>query len=254
MGQRSWEPTSRPVAAIIAFLLCIGAAQGSPPMQARTGLGIDATTEALSSPRLPYELTSLLLDEGLRFGEARPRGRAAPFFLSLKAPDRAESLGCLTAAVYHEARSEGEEGQRAVAQVVLNRVRHPAYPTTICKVVHQGPLRAGGGCQFTFTCDGATKRAIDPAAWDAARAVAEAALAGHVEEKVGLATHYHTLLVRPSWSARLERAGSIGRHTFYILSGKPRALALAPNGDLAGDSAAQEPRLRGTEALAALVE
>src|SRR6476660_5886742 len=64
------------------------------------------------------------------------------------------SLQCLTQAIYYEARNQSDDGERAVAQVVLNRVRHPAFPNTVCGVVYQGAVRPGGGCQFTFTCDG----------------------------------------------------------------------------------------------------
>src|SRR3954454_21233641 len=94
------------------------------------------------------------------------------------------SLQCLTQAIYYEARSQSEDGQRAVAQVVLNRVRHPAFPNTVCGVVYQGAVRPGGGCQFTFTCDGAMNAAIEPYAWDRARRIAEAALRGSVYRPV----------------------------------------------------------------------
>src|SRR5262249_55624357 len=78
-------------------------------------------------------------------------------------------LDCLASAVYYEARGESAAGQAAVAQVVLNRARHPAFPKTICGVVFQ---RAGGGCQFSFACNGAMRRPKEPAAWSRAQAVA----------------------------------------------------------------------------------
>jgi len=133
--------------------------------------------------------------------------------------DRLRSLQCLSEAVYYEARSESEDGQRAVAQVVLNRVRHPAYPGSVCGVVYQGPMRAGGGCQFTFTCDGSL--ALPPAgpAWLAARRIAAEALAGQVYAPVGLATHYHTQQVLPVWAYRLAKAAVIGNHIFYRTPG-----------------------------------
>src|SRR3546814_13220413 len=89
------------------------------------------------------------------------------------------SIECLAAAVYYEAGSESVDGQRAVAQVVLNRVRHPAYPNSVCAVVFEGAQRATG-CQFTFTCDGAMRRTPSVAGWERARKVAEAAPAGKV--------------------------------------------------------------------------
>src|SRR5687768_16476229 len=89
--------------------------------------------------------------------EANPRAPST-VFRAQSPGDQVRSLLCLAEAVYYEARSESEDGQRAVAQVVLNRVRHPAWPGSVCGVVYQGPLRAGRGCQFTFTCDGSLLR------------------------------------------------------------------------------------------------
>jgi spore germination cell wall hydrolase CwlJ-like protein len=133
--------------------------------------------------------------------------------------DAARSLNCLAEAVYYEARSESEDGQRAVAQVVLNRVRHPAYPASVCGVVYQGPLRAGGGCQFTFTCDGSLASPPGGDAWLRARRIAAEALAGSVYAPVGLATHYHTQQVLPVWAFKLAKAEVIGNHIFYRMPG-----------------------------------
>jgi spore germination cell wall hydrolase CwlJ-like protein len=144
---------------------------------------------------------------------------AAIAFKGLGAIDRMRSLQCLAEAIYYEARSEPEEGQRAVAQVVLNRVRHPAYPGSVCGVVYQGPMRAGGGCQFTFTCDGSMRFSPFGADWLRARRLAAEALAGKVEASVGLATHYHTHQVLPAWATRLAKIAIIGNHNFYRMLG-----------------------------------
>jgi spore germination cell wall hydrolase CwlJ-like protein len=126
---------------------------------------------------------------------------APPFSLAnASAADRARSLECLTVAIYYEAATEPVDGQRAVAQVVLNRVRHPAYPNTVCGVVFEGARRASG-CQFSFTCGGALRRAPMPAYWERARAVAQAALNGYVYAPAGLALNYHANYVVPNWSA-----------------------------------------------------
>ena len=148
--------------------------------------------------------------------EAIAPGQAAePFDVGARSErDSAASLQCLTAAVYYEARSESFEGQRAVAQVVLNRARHPAFPSSVCGVVYQGSQRRTG-CQFSFTCDGSLRAARDPAAWARARKVAGAALAGSVYGPVGHATHYHASYVRPWWAASLTRAVTVGSHIFY---------------------------------------
>jgi hypothetical protein len=110
------------------------------------------------------------------------------------------------------------DGQRAVAQVVLNRVRHPAYPTTVCGVVFEGSQRTTG-CQFTFTCDGALARAPHPALWEKARQVAEEALGGKVYDPVGWSTHYHTNWVVPYWASSLVKAANVGTHIFYRWTG-----------------------------------
>ncbi|HWH18499.1 MAG TPA: cell wall hydrolase [Allosphingosinicella sp.] len=148
-----------------------------------------------------------------------PNPAASPFFLRASSElDRQRSLECLTAAVYYEAATEGVDGQRAVAQVVLNRLRHPAYPGSVCGVVFQGSERATG-CQFTFTCDGSIARAPHPAFWARARAVAWSALNGYVHAPVGWATHYHTNWVVPYWSSSLVKLANVGTHIFYRWEG-----------------------------------
>ena len=102
---------------------------------------------------------------------------APPFLTSSSVDDASRAAECLTAAVYYEARSQSEDGQRAVAQVVLNRVRDRAFPNSVCGVVYQGAERRTG-CQFSFTCDGSMNRPRELGAWDRARAVAAAALGG----------------------------------------------------------------------------
>lgn len=153
---------------------------------------------------------------------------AKPFAILSQATAGAAQLSaidCLTAAVYYEAASETMTGQRAVAQVVLNRMRHPAYPSSVCGVVFQGSQRATG-CQFTFTCDGSLRRRPSASGWLRARSVATAALSGYVEPAVGHATHYHTTYVVPYWSSSLTKMRTVGSHIFYRWSGSngtPRA-------------------------------
>ena len=126
---------------------------------------------------------------------------------------------CLAQAVYYEAALEPETGQRAVAQVVLNRVRHPAYPNTVCGVVYQGWNQRV--CQFSFTCDGALMRTPQANLWKRAQAVARDALAGRVVAEVGTATHYHADYVVPKWAYTLGKITQIGRHIFYRFPGSP---------------------------------
>jgi spore germination cell wall hydrolase CwlJ-like protein len=137
-----------------------------------------------------------------------------PFAPAGDADDAQRALECLTTAIYHEARSQTEDGQRAVAQVVLNRVRDRAFPASVCGVVYQGSQRRTG-CQFSFTCDGSLARRIEPNAWDRARSVAQAALSGEVYAPVGSATHYHADYVTPWWASSLAKIGAVGAHVFY---------------------------------------
>ena len=138
---------------------------------------------------------------------------ARPFDLDGDSVDHRRALLCLTQAVYYEAGFEPIAGRRAVAQVVLNRMRHPAYPKSVCSVVYQ--RNSTPVCQFSFVCDGALTRAPQPAAWAEARDIAAAALAGYVEASVGSATHYHADYVAPRWAPMLSKVAKLGAHIFY---------------------------------------
>lgn len=142
---------------------------------------------------------------------------ARPFRIVGDAASIARATDCLAAGVLYEA-GDDPVGQRAVAQVILNRVRHPAFPKTVCGVVFQGSERRTG-CQFTFTCDGALARRYSDAAWERARAVASAWLSGAVEKAVGTATHYHTDWVVPYWSASLDKISEVHTHLFFRWTG-----------------------------------
>jgi spore germination cell wall hydrolase CwlJ-like protein len=136
-------------------------------------------------------------------------------FRAFSAVDGFRAANCLAAAIYYEAGNEPEEGQRAVAQVVLNRVRNPAFPRSVCAVVYQGSERTDLKCQFSFACDGAMARMPDAQGWGRARRIAVEALAGTVFPSVGLSTWYHTLAVKPDWSDRLQPVAVVGAHIFY---------------------------------------
>lgn len=144
---------------------------------------------------------------------------AAQPFRVASALDASRDLDCLTQAAYYEARGEGREGMQAVAQVVLNRARHPAFPKSVCGVVYQGAGRSTG-CQFSFTCNGAMRGAVNRAAWNRARDVASKALSGAVFAPVGNATHFHTTGVSPGWRNALIRVNQVGQHLFYRFGGR----------------------------------
>lgn len=144
-------------------------------------------------------------------GASAPR---LPFY-SRAAIDNLRAAICLTTAIYYEAASESDDGQRGVGQVVLNRARHPAYPKTVCGVVFQGTDRGDRLCQFSFACDGAMLRAPSRSGWARARRIAAELLSGQSFAPVGMATHYHTHAVNPIWNRSLTKAAIIGNHVFF---------------------------------------
>ncbi|MBD7941717.1 cell wall hydrolase [Brevundimonas guildfordensis] len=205
--------------------------------------GLDASALAIAHRHDPYsvagsaqrdrqaELLTARLDQvqgqgGLRRDGVTKVTAARPFRLD-GALDQSRDLECLTQAAYYEARGEGRDGMSAVVQVVLNRVRHSAYPDSICGVVYQGANRKTG-CQFSFTCNGAMRGAVNRAAWNRARDVAGKALSGQVFAAVGNATHFHTTAVSPSWRNRLVRVNQVGDHLFYRLGGRSGSRASVP--------------------------
>ena len=121
---------------------------------------------------------------------------------------------CLATALYFEARGEPRRGQVAVAQVILNRVRSPLYPETICGVVFQGQMRKG--CQFSFACDGHTDNPRNKEQWSLAQGLAKEVMTGdHWLPEVGYSLFYHANYVNPRWARSMRKIDKIGRHIFY---------------------------------------
>jgi spore germination cell wall hydrolase CwlJ-like protein len=139
---------------------------------------------------------------------------ATPVVLVSPRADRERELGCLAQAIVYEAGMEPLEGQQAVAQVIMNRLRAPVFPKTVCGVVYQGSERRTG-CQFTFTCDGSMRRRMPDRYYLSARIIAASALDGTLPDRVGRATNYHAYYVSPYWAPSLRRIGRIGAHIFY---------------------------------------
>jgi spore germination cell wall hydrolase CwlJ-like protein len=166
------------------------------------------------SPDLPQTMMRMVQPQGAR-------QRAATFARAGKARE----LECLADAVYYEARGEGARGQFAVAQVVMNRVKHPAFPKTVCGVVFQGSRHAG--CQFSFACDGSMRGGVEGQAWRRARRVAARALTGAALAEIGSATHFHTTGVSPAWGLEMARVAQVGEHIFYRFSPRKAAAARA---------------------------
>lgn len=185
----------------------------------------------LLRPLSPQEATKENADRPF---VSRPDTAAARFVLRADAADRERAVTCLAQAAYYEASGEGVDGERAVAQIVLNRLHHPGFPSTVCGVVYQGGDRTTG-CQFSFVCDGSMQRVPAPALWTRSREIAEQALAGKVFAPVGHATHYHSDYVLPYWADSLDKSVQLGHHIFYRLR------------SIYGDSRAFSQRYGGTE-------
>ena len=182
-----------------------GDAQAAPP----------APPPLLLQPVAPQQAVKVNSEIPIATG---PNPSAAAFVFKGSVSARDQALSCLASAVYYEAGNQDADGERAVAQVVLNRVRHPAFPNTVCGVVYQGSMRTTG-CQVTFTCDGSLSREPDADGWRRAKAVAEAALSGAVYAPVGWATHYHANYVLPTWASSMAKNAVVGAHLFYRWSG-----------------------------------
>ncbi|MEO6580406.1 MAG: cell wall hydrolase [Sphingomicrobium sp.] len=206
----------------IALLALVGAALIAGTAGSTLRAPNRGESEAAPAPP-PLEYRPVAPQDAIKINQAipiaGPAGAALPF-LGGKANSvsQGRALDCLTSAIYYEAGQEPTDGQRAVAQVVLNRVRHPAFPSSVCGVVYQGSTRQTG-CQFTFTCDGSMARTPMADAWNRARKVAAAALAGSVYPNVGNATHYHADYVVPYWASSLAKTAVIGAHLFYRWAG-----------------------------------
>ena len=147
-----------------------------------------------------------------------PRSPGHPNYAALLVGERgARERKCLAEAVYFEARSEPDEGQAAVAQVVLNRATSGLYPASICGVVYQNRTHYKA-CQFSFACEGKSLRVTEAEPWHKAVSIADAVVEGRTYlSDVGGATHYHANYVRPGWARRLVKMDVIGHHIFYKL-------------------------------------
>ncbi len=177
---------------------------------------------SITPPVEPVQVYALEREDARTLNAAVPFSRlpnpaARPYLFAGSQVDLARATDCLAAAQIYEA-GDDAVGERAVAQVVLNRVRHPAFPKTVCGVVFQGQERRTG-CQFTFSCDGALARTPSAAAWERARTIAREMLAGKVYAPVGYATHYHTDWVVPYWSQSLTKIAAVDTHLFFRWQG-----------------------------------
>ena len=219
-AERLWRAYPRETVGFGTLGLVIAGAIGGA---AFSGPETAGAAQAAPPAPPPLLLKQVPVDQAVKINASLPLASgpnpaAKPFRFKGDKAARARALECLTSAIYYEAGQEPVDGQRAVAQVVLNRTRHPAFPASICGVVYEGSTRATG-CQFTFTCDGSLYRAADAAGWRRAYKIAEAAISGSVYAPVGNATHYHANYVVPYWSSTLAKNAVVGAHIFYRWAG-----------------------------------
>lgn len=219
--------------AMAGIALCVGAAgvawmgmpntSGAAVTQPATAGAAPTQPDALAPIPEPLVFAPMDRDRAKLLNAAIPFAgsvgvAARPFALTGDTESRERAIDCLASAMWYEAGTD-PRGQRAVGQVVLNRVRHAAFPSNICGVVFQGSERKTG-CQFTFTCDGAMQRVPSDTAFAHARSEARSMLEGKVDTEVGLATHYHTDWVHPTWSAQLDKLARVETHLFFRWRGK----------------------------------
>ena len=209
------ESLGTPLAAALLFGSVLGAGQGFSTAALPPASAPPAPPAMVVRALAPEQAVVVNQEIPLAGG---PNPAASAFLFKGNEAAHTQAVDCLASAVYYEAGSQSDDGERAVAQVVLNRVRHPAFPGSVCGVVYQGSNRVTG-CQFTFTCDGSLYRRPDAAGWQRAKAVAEAALGGTVYAPVGWATHYHADYVVPYWASTLAKNAVVGAHIFYHWSG-----------------------------------
>ena len=152
-----------------------------------------------------------------------------PSAVELAAAHFAAESQCLAEVMYYEARGEGKDGQKAVAEVVLHRTHHKTYATTVCGVAHEGGRSGKAGCQFSFACDGSLDRKREGRAWKEARLLADRIMAGEIvlTNQTRDAIAFHSVGVAPAWKDFMIVTGQIGNHIFYREMPKEQQLAQA---------------------------
>lgn len=197
---------------MVARVVALGLMAGTAAADGRSNLSLSGVDLQRSPITVPLQ-TLPEPDLAAAFSaSAQTEGLTEAWLMAQPAPEGDAEWQCLTEALYFEARGESLDGQVAVAEVILNRVASPLYPRTVCAVVNQ---RGGGGCQFSYTCDGRTTKMREKGAADLAGRIARAMLDGAPRLLTEGATHFHSRGVRPGWSKRFSHTATIGAHSFY---------------------------------------
>ena len=126
-----------------------------------------------------------------------------------------EEHRCLSEAMYFEARGEGQDGQKAVAEVIFHRMNTGNYGHSICAVVYEGVGTAT--CQFSFACSVSHDAKKSPDQWRRAQALGARILTGEerLRNETGGAINFHATSIEPEWAGDLVRTVQIGNHIFY---------------------------------------
>lgn len=126
-------------------------------------------------------------------------------------PSAKREVDCLAENIYHEARSEPEAGQVAIALVTMNRVNDTRFPKKICEVVKQ---KTNGTCQFSWFCMNVK---INRTSGDYQEALKTAthvyANYNLIEDFTRGSLYFHADYVKPGW--KLLKTVVIGHHIFY---------------------------------------
>ena len=203
ISKRNWERLGDVLAVVVAILLASAiVALAETPDDPPTALAAPKPVKIeLNQPKVLHLVAMP--------GPISQDGGASDALKRLAAEQR-----CLADVIYFEARGESEEGQRAVAEVILHRLAEGSHGHTICNVVYEGVGQTF--CQFTFACDGSLQQPRVSEPWRAAQVLAARLMAGEVPaDGTDGATYYHTVSVHPTWAPKKLRLTQIGNHIFY---------------------------------------
>ena len=218
MAATSGTRASAATATASAAVAAVASEAGRPPPVAPSALLAYAGPDTAAIIEKPFDAVMSMKPPGTAMLD--PNIDANHAWLNNPLPESvhtASEVKCLATAIYFEARGEAEKGQIAVAQVVLNRLKNPAYPKTICGVVYQNK-DVRNGCQFSFACDGIPDRINDADSWNTSMTLARRVLNDPTNlylADIGAATHYHAVYVRPRWASSMSKVEKIGNHIFY---------------------------------------
>ena len=203
ISKRNWERLGDMLAVIVALLL------------ATVIVALAATT--LSSPPVaaPAKQVHVALK---RARPPQPVTLSDTIVAAINADDALKRLDaeedCLAQAIYFEARNEGEAGQRAMAEVILNRLAEGSHGKTICAVVYEGVGQTL--CQFSFACDGTDREPKIAGPWRAAQVLASRMIAGDVPSGAASgAAYYHAASAHSTPTPGKPRVTQIGNHIFH---------------------------------------